>query len=405
MERQSRTILLIILIVAVGLRLGWGLSRSTDESSLASLPDQREYLQAGRNVLAGEGLRFTDERFGQELVAFRAPGYPLLIALCGGNVRILRIVQALLDTSVVLAIYLLARAWLSPKACLFAAALVAVNPFLIYFTGLVLTETLFTALLAWGMALLICRGGRWWLAGALLLALSIHVRPGALLLPLLLSLLAALANKRTQEPYLQQGHRWPVPVGATVLLLTLIMLIPWGLRNHHLLGRWVWTTTNAGFSAYDGFNPDATGASDQSFVKVMPQLRDMTEVERSDYLSEKAKSFAREHQKRALELAAIKIGRTWSPSPLSEQFSRPLYVAIAWLYTIPLWLLVLAGVRYGSLPLSAKVFLLIPAIYVTAGAALTVGSLRYRVPAEPPMAVLAASFAPWVFKRAEPDAG
>jgi len=35
---------------------------------------------------------------------------------------------------------------------------VAFNPFLIYFSGLLLTETLFTAMLAWGMALLCARG-------------------------------------------------------------------------------------------------------------------------------------------------------------------------------------------------------------------------------------------------------
>jgi len=29
-----------------------------------------------------------------------------------------------------------------------------------------------------------------------------------------------------------------------------------------VLGRWIWTSTNAGFTAYDGFNPDATGASE-----------------------------------------------------------------------------------------------------------------------------------------------
>jgi hypothetical protein len=37
------------------------------------------------------------------------------------------------------------------------------------------------------------------------------------------------------------------------------------------------------------------------------------------------------------------------------------------------------------------IFLLLPALYFTAVHALSVGSLRYRVPAEPPLAVLAAA--------------
>ena len=66
---------------------------------------------------------------------------------------VVRLAQALLDTSTVLAIYLLARRFREERGALVAAAIVAVNPFLIYFSGLVLSETLFTAMLAWGLYL------------------------------------------------------------------------------------------------------------------------------------------------------------------------------------------------------------------------------------------------------------
>jgi len=52
---------------------------------------------------------------------------------------------------------------------------------------------------------------------------------------------------------------------------------------------------------------------------------------------------------------------------------------------------VVAGLGLGGLPGPAKRLLLLPAIYFTVAAALSVGSLRYRIPAEPPMAILAAS--------------
>jgi hypothetical protein len=38
-----------------------------------------------------------------------------------------------------------------------------------------------------------------------------------------------------------------------------------------------------------------------------------------------------------------------------------------------------------------KIFLMLPAIYLTVVHAMSVGSLRYRMPAEAPMAVLAAA--------------
>jgi hypothetical protein len=176
-----------------------------------------------------------------------------------------------------------------------------------------------------------------------------------------------------------------------MLLLTLLVLAPWAYRNSRVIGTWVWTTTNGGITAYDGFHPDATGASDQSFVAAMPQLRAMGEVGRSNYLGEQAKRFVREHPARAAQLAVVKAGRTWSPVPLSAEYGGRKYWVIGLLYSVPLDLLVLVGLWRGRLGRAAKAFLLLPAIYFTIVHALSVGSLRYRVPAEPPLAVIAAS--------------
>src|SRR3954468_23574382 len=305
-----RLLLLGLLAGALALRLAWGLAQAVTDEAIDRLPDQREYLALGRNLLQGQGLKFFDPRFGDEVVAFRTPGYPLLVAACGGSVRAVRVAQAFIDTSTVLAVYLLARRWLLRRAALVAAGIVAVNPFLIYFTGLVLTETLFTAMLAWGMVLILGRQGDpetkgqgegeqrvgWggtgvWLLGVLVLALDVLVRQSALFLPLVLGVAGALVNRGAGTPSHRRG---PLPVGATVVLITFLVLLPWAWRNHRLLEEWVWTTTNGGITLYDGFNPDATGASDQSFVESMPELRRMGELDRSQYLSEQAKQFVRQ---------------------------------------------------------------------------------------------------------------
>ncbi len=387
--------LLIILLLALVLRLGWALTRPADETALAPLPDQREYLECARNLLTSGELKFVDPRFNDDVRAFRTPGYPAFVAACGANVRIVRVIQTIVDTLTALAAFLLACRWLPAWGGLLAASLVAVNPFLIYFTGLVLTETLFTAMLAWGMVLLVTRNGKWWVLGGLVLCLSILVRPGALGLPIVLALAFALANRHQPFPYHEDANaivrRWPLPVGATIVLLSLLVLSPWAFRNYRIIGKWVWSSTNTGFSAYDGFNPDASGASDQSFVKSMPQLRGMQESERSEYLSNRAWTFVREDPRTATELAVIKLARTWSPQPLSATLSRPLYVVIGWLFAGPIYVLVLIGICYGTLPRMTKLFLLIPAIYLSIGAMLSVGSLRYRIPAEVPLTVLAAS--------------
>lgn len=423
--------LLVILALALVLRLGWGLSRPANNAAIDQLPDQRGYLEAARHLLAGEGLWYFDERFDQRVYAMRTPGYPLFIATCGGSVRMVRAMQALIDTSTALAIYLLARLLLrapsasqraagtvasgedamNPRfrhlAALFACTLVAFNPFLVYFSGLLLTETLYTAMLAWAMVLLPLsrRGG--WLMGVLLLVLGIHVRPSGMGLPVVLGVAAIslrlMQARRSGETPAPSGARHPSPAlqsvaGAALAgLATLLVLLPWALRNDRVLGRWVWSTTNDGITAYDGFHAGATGASDQSFVARMPEVQEMGELQRSDYFAAEAKRFIRENPGRVAELTAAKLARTWSPVPLSAEFGTPLHRAVALIFSLPFAVLVIAGIAAGRLRRRVKVFLLLPALYFTAIHALSVGSLRYRVPAEPPLAVLAAAGAARLF--------
>ena len=375
---DGRRTLIVLLAVALALRLGWALSRPVNEATIRALPDQREYLELGRNLLAGRGLVMHDERLDTDVHAFRTPGYPLWIAACGGSVRAVRAVQALLDTSTVLAVFILARRWLDQRGSVAAAALVVFNPYLVYFTGLILSETLFIALLAWGMALLCQRGNRW-ILGAAILALSVLVRPSALLLGPLLATVSAVP-------------RWSWARPTAVAALTLIVLMPWAWMNQRVMGAWVWTSTNSGFTMYDGFNPKATGASDQSFVVAMkPTLLGMSEIERSRYLNSLAWEFMRENPGRVIQLAFAKVARTWSPIPLSHEYGGdPKLVVVALLYTVPLFALILAGVWLAPIPRPAKVFLLLPAVYFTVAHAASVGSLRYRIPADVPMTIIAA---------------
>ena len=410
---KSNRILLVILLVALALRVGWAVTRPVSRAAIEILPDQQEYLSLGGSLLHGR-YEFLDRRFDDTVRAFRMPGYPAFLALFGANVRAARVGQALLDTGTVLAIYLLAGPLTrgrSGSAPLLAAALVACNPFLIYFTGLVLSETLFTAMLVWGMFLLVKgNGGRGgsrvstlvWLGGAVVLGISVLVRPSAVGLPLALGVCSVFLNRGRPRTYQSSRQRpgpaeargaWPLPVLATMLFIVLLILLPWAIRNRLVLGQWVWLDTNSGFTLYDGYNPDATGASDQTFVNREPELQSLGEVDRSIYLTKKAIRYARSHVSNDLYLAVVKLVRTWSPAPLSAVFGKPGYQVIAVLYEAPFQILLILGLLRGKLPRSAKVFLIAPAIYLSTVHALTVGSLRYRIPVEPALAIVAVSWA------------
>jgi hypothetical protein len=388
----------LLLLLSLVIRLGWAVAQPNGPAAIDRLPDQREYLSLGQNLLHHGSLSFVDPRFHQTVYAYRTPGYPLFIALCGGSPLIVRLIQALVDTSTILAVYLLARRLSDkPFVPLFAAAAVAVNPFLIYFSGLILSETLFTGLLAWGVLLLIRR--QIWPA-AILLAAGVWVRPSALALAPCLAIAASWVNSDPASPYpllLGRALRGVVIVSGVLIL----SLLPWAIRNHRVLGQWVWVTTNGGVTLYDGFNPQATGASDQRFVRDMPELQSMNEVQRSRYLQQRARQWAVDHPARLPELTLAKSARTWSPVPLSREFGRPAYRLLSAAYAIPFDLLVLIGLFSPALSRRGKWLLITPALYFTLVHALSVGSLRYRVPIEPELAVIAAAGIGALFTRTE----
>jgi 4-amino-4-deoxy-L-arabinose transferase-like glycosyltransferase len=381
---SSRTPLVVLLLVALVLRVGWAWTRPTERASLANLPDQREYVELADSIRTSgdKPMHFFDERFGQDVYAYRTPGYPIFLAVAGASLRAARVVQAFVDTSTVLAVYVLARRWLSERHALVAAGLIAVNPFLVYFSGLLLSESLFTSLLVWGVAGLAHAGGRAWasVAGVACLAVATTVRPSALPLVILMSAIAPgvvpVARARTAL--------------AGICLLG-FLLGPWAARNQNILGRAVLTTTNGGITLYDGFNPTATGASDQSFVAQMPELREMDEVQRSDYLEDLGWRFIRERPADAVLLGVKKLARTWSPVPLSAEFGQPAYRLVALAYAVPFYALVLLGLVRSDLSRGAMLFLFGPAIYFSVVHVMSVGSLRYRIPVEPILAVIAAS--------------
>jgi hypothetical protein len=89
------------------------------------------------------------------------------------------------------------------------------------------------------------------------------------------------------------------------------------------------------------------------------------------------------------KLTVIKIARTWSPIPLSSEFSKPSYRIISAAYTLPVDVLLLIGLFTKSLSRRDKMMLMLPAIYFTILCVFSVGSLRYRVPVAPLLAVIA----------------
>lgn len=384
-DRFAFYALLLILLLGAGLRVGFSLWRGADEASLQALPDQREYLECAREFGRGGEMRYFDARFGQWIYAARPPGYPMFIWLCGTSVRTVQLAQAGLDALTALAAFLLVKRLGLGRWSLLAAAGVSLNPLLIYFSSLLLTETLYTTLLTWAMVLLV---GRQWLGGSLLLSLGVLVKTSGMPLALVLPLAAAATAGL--------GARRALAIGAVGVVVLVLTLWPWAERNRQVLGERVWLSSNGGITLYDGVHPQATGASDQRFTEALPEVASLGELERDRWFKRAAREAMAQDPMRMLKLAVVKAARTWSPVPLSESFGRRLYVVIGLVWSAPVFLLALAGavvtLRQGGLvPRGQILLLLLPMLLLTLMHALSVGSLRYRMPVEPLLAVLAAA--------------
>jgi len=412
-----------VLAVALALRVsaacavGWFV-RLSGTARLCVFPDTEYYWLLARTIRTGTAYEVVE--WGNiHRMALRTPGYPLFLAACqavfGESPLAARLVQAALGTASVWLVYRLTRqfdasseqepgaalhCWTAP---LCAAALAAVDPYVVAISELLLSEALFMPLmllLLWGLATLwrmIDEPDRArshlapWRNGLLALATgtaggaAVLTRPsfGLFLPAVLLGWLIAWVPGR-------DGRRRRAAWRGSVLVLVGFVLVmsPWWIRNARIYGRFVPTSLWLGASLYDGLNPNATGASEMTF-RDEPPFRTLNELDQDATLTQRAVEFARSNPWRVVTLAVIKLGRYWSPWPNALEYRLPALAVVSAVVVIPLYLLIIAGAWDRRRDLRALVVLAGPVIYFCAVHLVFVSSVRYRVSGELPAMALA----------------
>jgi 4-amino-4-deoxy-L-arabinose transferase-like glycosyltransferase len=377
----------VLFGLAAVLRLAWvGVSWHQHGTS-PRYPDEALHWQLATNLVE-RGALVSDDG----LYAARMPLYPLFLACFAGlgecGIIAARLAQALLGALTCIAAGMLAGRLWGERAALPAFLLAALEPFSIYMADLLLSETVFTLLLVLfvdrGRQLMVDpRGLRNALVFAALGAALVLARPSAFaLLPVIWLLVAGMAaDRRTATQR--------VIMAPFVLVLA---LLPWALRNMHILRDFAWLSTNGGVTLYDAQGPQANGSSDQSFLERMPELAPLGEVERDRRLRQRAVAQMRADPGRVAELAAIKLARTWNPFPnVAELRGGP----AAWaggLYSLGLYILAGLALVRAARPatLSRATLLLAPCVYFALLHAVYIGSVRYRLPVMPLLATLSA---------------
>ena len=421
---RPRWTLLLILTAALALRLAagaWWQSRLPAGEKFG-FGDSDSYWALGRAIAAGKPYRYGDAQ------VFRAPGYPLLLAplfwICGGEPppALGFAYSAALSTAAVGGLFWLARNLFGSRVALLAAGLAAVYPGAIATGSFVLSEAPFAALMVcqlalWGLA---WRGsGRRsvWLsiAAGIVAGLAALVRPSWLLFTPLAIAIGLIASHERRRHWFG---------GVAMLAASIATMLPWWIRNGRLTGHFVPTTLQVGASLYDGLNPDADGSSNMAFVArftaderqadaaaivggAAPQ--DTFEYRLDRRMRTAAIAWASSHPARALELAGIKLERTWNIWP-NEPGLRAWAIRLA---VAAGYLPILLGGVWGAVRFSRRgwpfVLCWLPAAYVALLHVVFVGSIRYREPAMLGLIVLAAGvlgeWLKWAAGAEPPGAG
>ena len=398
-QSAFRRLSLPVFVAALVLRAGWGIFRmiGANGPDFLEFPDERQYWTMASALWAGGGL--TDEL---GFHATRMPLYPGVLSLFAGlthGVVVAKAFQWLIGSIAAVLTARLASSLFGRRVALVAGMLVAFDPFLIFFSSLLLTETFFIAAL---LALLwtvhpMMHGAsatmplRRWLVVGLMAGVGVYVREAALgLTAMLLGLILV-----TRRPLIAKTT-WHSVIGAGVVVaIIIILLVPWAARNSRVTGDWCWLTHRAGVSLYDGVRPEATGASDLADVQQAPDVAHLTEVEWNDHFLRKSLAAIKADPMRILRLGGVKLARLWNPLPNVDTYQSAPVRTLAGAWTIPIFVLSIGGVmilskRSGGDGWRIAVFLLLPAMYISALHSLFVGSVRYRLPAMPTIEILAA---------------
>lgn len=364
-------------------------------------PNATIFPDEGRILASALHLTTTGEFWVGPDRAWEMPGTALffaaIIKLSGAQSAVLaiRCAQAILLTIQCGLVSSIAwRLFRSQTVSFIASCMVALYPFLIFYQGLLLSETLFDTFLLGAMLAVL-----WWRDRGLRI-------DSALVIATLLFALATLtkATPTFMPPLLMAATAWlasrSLRRGLTILAAACCLyaacLSPWWVRNAAVLHSFVPLTTSAAMNLYLGNNPNNANAGidwghDVDVEKAQKILAMPDELERQRTFSRLATDYIKAEPVTFLRNAAKKFARFWNIVPNASEYKGALYAIISALSFGPVLLLALVCAlwRWRDWRSLAPLYLIIG--YFTLIHMVSIASLRYRLPIEPLLIALAAA--------------
>ncbi|MCX5835241.1 MAG: glycosyltransferase family 39 protein [Deltaproteobacteria bacterium] len=294
---NKNKIILIVLIVVVALALRLAV--------LFALPpvdpvaDAREYDELALSILAGNGFARPDG----EPTAFRPPLYPAFLALIyfvfGHHYMPVQLIQAVLLALTCALAFLIGREIYSERVACIAGIGCAFYPMLILPAYEILSEALFVFLFTLTLFLLLkCREKRGLVPWAgFSLALASITKPFALFaLPFFIYWL-----------WRQRSGAGARSIALFVLVF-MLCLVPWTVRNYRVSGKFVPIATVGGITFYNSYILAPQGPGFNSLEQVPPEFFFLNdEVAQSRYLVRHTVKYISDNPTKMLPLAFLKV--------------------------------------------------------------------------------------------------
>ena len=248
---NHRQCLWSLLTFALLLRVGFGLT----QSDLTNASDEVHWDRLGQAYVALGILH-------PETGMYRPPLYGLFLAgmyhTFGRNLILVRIVQAIMGTITCYLIYVLGCKMGEVVVGLVAAGLFAIYPLFIFFSGVLMAETLLILLTT--MSFVSCV--QFWQKSTFTMAMVFGgiVGLSALCKPILLPWLPPLLFFWWRKLRLTPVQK--LPLVLTVIGALCLIILPWTARNHIISGEFVPISTNLGINLLVGAHPEGRGIYD-----------------------------------------------------------------------------------------------------------------------------------------------
>ena len=342
--------------------------------------DWKEYDLVGLSLASGTGFTI----YGMPYL-IHPPGYPLFLGLLyllfGHSYAAVKVAQSLLGALTCVIILLIGERVFTKRVGMVAAAIAAVYPHLVYYSGILMSETLFVFLsTVFLYALAMLREDlsprRLALAGVVL-GLASLTRPMLMFIPAVLFCWIWIEFRSTKRALV---------VMATIWLWMAIVILPWTIRNYVVTGSVIpivathWVTLYGANNLIILNNPDAIGG----WVDPEPMSSEAYRAAYVAFLSQML--FHRPFD--LVKLAVHKLKRFWSLFPKTQTPERDALInLLSYGWLLPLFLVGMAlAVRVPPTPW-------ILYLWVAYFCLLTLvmhGTTRYRLPVEPVIILFAA---------------